>query len=139
MTENIISPKSIMEATTIDFVSPTPSLHSFVVLNKIVEIVAERVKSIPNYHSLRLSLDVVLFICNMIENLTYENGIKKKDQPALFKKEIALNVYKYLEWVKEDDKQFLTNSIQFLWSSGRIKKISFFKRIWAKLRRFLVK
>lgn len=128
-----------MEATTIDFVSPTPSLHSFVVLNKIVEIIAERVKSIPNYHSLRLSLDVVLFICNMIENLTYENGIKAKDQPQGFKKEIAISVYRQLEWIKEDDKQFLVNSIQFLWSSGRIKKISLFKRMWAKIRRFLMK
>lgn len=128
-----------MEATTIDFVSPTPSLHSFVVLNKIVEIIAERVKSIPNYHSLRLSLDVVLFICNMIENLVYENGIKAKDQPQGFKKEIALSVYRHLEWIKEDDKQFLVNSIQFLWSSGRIKKISLFKRMWAKIRRFLMK
>jgi uncharacterized protein YaeQ len=128
-----------MEANTIDFVSPTPSLHSFVVLNKIVEIIAERIKGIPNYHTLRLSLDVVLFICNMIENLTYENGIKAKDQPQSFKKDIAVNVYKHLDWVKEDDKQFLVNSIQFLWSSGRIKKISFFKRIWAKLRHFLMR
>lgn len=128
-----------MEANTIDFVSPTPSLHSFVVLNKIVEIIAERVKAIPNYHSLRLSLDVVLFICNMIENLTYENGIKAKDQPQGFKKEIAISVYRQLEWIKEDDKQFLVNSIQFLWSSGRIKKISLFKRMWAKIRRFLMK
>lgn len=128
-----------MEANTIDFVSQTPSLHSFVVLNKIVELIVERIKSIPNYQSLRLSLDIVLFICNMIENLTYENGIKAKDQPHHFKKEIALNVYKHLDWIKDDDKQFLVNSIQFLWSSGRIKKISFLKRVWAKIRRFLMK
>lgn len=128
-----------MEATSVDFVSTTPTLHSFVVINKIVEMIAERVKSIPNYHTLRLSLDIVLFICNLIENLVYENGIKKKDQPAGFKKDIALNVYKQLDWFKEDDKQFLINSIQFLWSSGRIKKISWFKRVWAKLRRFLTK
>ena len=128
-----------MEATSVEFVSPTPSLHSFVVVNKIVEIIAERVKSIPNYHNLRLSLDVVLLICNLIENLVYENHIKKKDQPAGFKKDIALNVYRHLDWMTEDDKKFLSNSIQFLWSSGRIKKISIFKRIWAKILRFLMK
>jgi len=125
-----------MESNSIDFVSQTPSLHSFVVLNKIVEIITDRVKAIPNYQSLRLSLDVVLFICNLIENLVYENNIKAKDQGHHFKKEIALNVYRHLDWIKDDDKQFLLNSIQFLWSSGRIRKISLWKRLWAKFRRF---
>lgn len=128
-----------MEANTIDFVSPTPSLHSFVVVNKIVEIISERIKAIPNYQSLRLSLDIVLLICNMIENLTHENGIKAKDQERSFKRDIALNVYKHLDWIKDDDKQFLVNSIQFLWSSGRIKKIALWKRVWAKVRRFLLR
>lgn len=126
-----------MEANSIDFISTTPSLHSFVVLNKTVEIIAERIKALPNYNSLRLSLDLVLLICNMIENLCYENDIKAKDQPANFKRDIAINVYRHLEWMKEDDKQFLLNSIQFLWSSGRIKKISFWKRVWSRLRHFL--
>lgn len=126
-----------MEANSIDFISPTPSLHSYIVVNKIVEIIAERIRALPNYHQLRLSLDLVLFICNMIENLCFENDIKAKDQPANFKRELAVNVFKHLEWIKEDDKQFLLNSIQFLWSSGRIKKISFLKRVWSKMRHFL--
>jgi len=128
-----------MEANSIDFVAPSASLHSFIVTNKIVEIIVERVKSIPSYHQLRLSLDMVLLICNMIENLVYENNIKAKSQDKNFKRDIALNVYKFLDWTKEDDKQFLLNSIQFLWSSGRIKKIHFLKRLWAKIRHFLVK
>lgn len=128
-----------MESNSIDFITPTPTLHSFLVTNKIVEIIVNRIKEIPNHHQLRLSLDMVLFICNMIENLVYENDVKAKDQDKNFKREIALNVYKFLEWTKDDDKQFLFNSIQFLWSSGRIKKISFCKRLWSKVRRFLVK
>ena len=126
-----------MEANSVDFISPTPSLHSYVVINKIVEIVAERVRQLPAHHNLRLSLDLVLFICNMIENLCHENDIKAKDQPVNFKRDLALKVYAHLDWIKEDDKQFLLNSIQFLWSSGRIKKISFWKRVWGRLRHFL--
>ena len=126
-----------MEANSVDFISPTPSLHSYIVVNKIVEIIAERVKALPNHNTLRLSLDLVLFICNMIENLCYENDIKAKDQAVNFKRELAVNVFKHLGWVKEDDMQFLSNSIQFLWSSGRIKKISFWKRVWGRMRHFL--
>lgn len=126
-----------MEANSVDFISPTPSLHSYIVVNKIVEIIAERIKALPNYHTLRLSLDLVLLICNLIENLCYENDIKAKDQPVNFKRDLAVNVFKTLDWVKEDDKQFLLNSIQFLWSSGRIKKLSLWKRVWGKLRHFL--
>jgi hypothetical protein len=127
----------MMEANSVEFISPTPSLHSYIVVNKIVEIIAERIKALPNHHNLRLSLDLVLFICNLIENLCYENDIKAKDQSPNFKRDLALNVFKHLDWVKEDDKQFLLNSVQFLWSSGRIKKLSFWKRVWSKARRFL--
>lgn len=126
-----------METNSIDFVSTTPSLHTYIVVNKLVEIIAERIKALPNYQNLRLSLDLVLLICNMIENLCFENNIKAKDQPHNFKRDLALNVFKHLDWVKEEDKQFLLNSIQFLWSSGRIKKISFWKRLWSRLRHFL--
>ena len=128
-----------MESNTVDFVNPTPSLHSFIVYNKIIEIISERIKHIPNYETLRLSLDLVLLICNMIENLCHENNINSKNQEKNFKREIALTVYKFLNWTGNDDKQFLLNSIQFLWSSGRIKKIKFYKRIWCKVKNFIIK
>lgn len=128
-----------MEYSTVEYVNPSPSLHGFIVNNKIIEIISERVKSIPNYESLRLSLDVVLLICNLIENLCYENNINSKNQEKNFKREIAVNVYKHLNWISADDKQFLLNSIQFLWSSGRIKKIKLYKRIWCKVRHFIIK
>lgn len=129
----------MMQTDSIEYITTTPTLHSYVVVNKIVETIAERVKQMPNYTALRFSLDLILYICNLVENLVFENGIKKKDQPANYKRDIATRVFQALDWTKSEDTQFLLNSIQFLWSSGRIKKISFWKRVWSKIRRFLVK
>lgn len=128
-----------MESSTVDYVNVSPSLHGFIINNKIVEIISNKIKEIPNYETLRLSLDVVLLICNLIENLCYENNINSKNQEKNFKRDIAVNVYKHLNWISNDDKQFLLNSIQFLWSSGRIKKIKLYKRIWCKLKQFVIK
>lgn len=128
-----------MEYSTAEYVNVSPSLHSYIVNNKIVELVVDKIKSIPNYETLRLSLDIVLLICNLIENLCYENNLSSKNQEKNFKKEIALNVFKSLGWIKEDDKQFLLNSVNFLWSSGRIKKIKFYKRIWSKVKHLIKK
>jgi hypothetical protein len=128
-----------MESNTIDFIEPTPSLHGFIVYNEIIKIISERIKHIPSYESLRLSLDLVLMIANMIENLCYENNINSKNQEKNFKREIAVNVYKFLGWISADDKLFLLNSIQFLWSSGRIKKLKLYKRIWCKVKNLVIK
>ena len=116
-----------MNIGTLEFVSSTPHLKSFVVLNRIVEIVVADVKSIPEYAKLQRNMDLVLRICEIIENLVYENDIK--GQPKGFKKDIALKVYDKLGWSTAEHHDFLENAIMFLWSSGRIQKVKLIQRI----------
>jgi hypothetical protein len=97
----------------------------------------EKVKNIPQYEKLQRNLDLVLLICDIIENLTFENNIKSKYKPKGYKLQIALNVFERLNWSKPEDKDYLTNSINFLHSSGRIRRISFIKRVLAFGKRFL--
>jgi hypothetical protein len=67
----------------------------------------------------------------------FENNIKSKYKPKGYKLQIAQTVFERLNWTKADDKDFLNNAIAFLHSSGRIKKISFVKRMLALGKRFL--
>ena len=55
-----------MNSNTLEFISPTPHLKSFVVLNRIVEIVVADIKSIPEYQKLQRNMDLVLRICEII-------------------------------------------------------------------------
>jgi hypothetical protein len=127
-----------MEASTLEFIKITPNLKNHIVENKIIEVIVEKIRSIPQFEKLQRNMDLVLLICDIIENLCYENNIKSKTQPKGYKLGIAQTVFDRLNWTKADDKDFLNNAIQFLHSSGRIKKVSLHKRIMAFAKRFLV-
>lgn len=127
-----------MEASILEFIKITPTLKNHIVENKIVEIIVEKVRSIPQFEKLQRNMDLVLFICDIIENLVFENNIKSKHQPRGYKLVIAQTVFERLNWTKADDKDFLNNAVSFLHSSGRIKKVPFVKRVIAFVKHFLV-
>ena len=120
-----------MNSNTLEFVSSTPHLKSFIVINKIVDIVVADIKSIPEYSKLQRNMDLVLRVCEIIENLVFENDIK--GQPKGFKKEIAIKIFDKLGWNTPEHHDFLENGIMFLWSSGRITKVKLGRRIWGWL------
>lgn len=127
-----------MEASTLEFISITPTLKNHIVENKIIEIVIEKIRSIPQFEKLQRNMDLVLFICDIIENLVFENHLKSKHRPKGYKLQIAQTVFERLNWNQPQDKDFLVNAISFLHSSGRIKKIPFVKRVVAFAKHFLV-
>ena len=126
-----------MNSDTLQFVSSTPHLHTFMVINSIVEIVVADIKKIPEFNKLQRSMDLVLRICEIIENLVFENGVR--NQPKGFKKELAFRVYDKLGWSTSEHHDFLENAIVFLWSSGRIRKVKLIRRIWAAFKNLFAK
>ena len=121
-----------MQSSTIEFVDNTSTLHNFVVLNRIVELIIADVKNIPDYNKLQRSMDLVLRICLLIENLVFENRIK--NQPKDFKKDLAMKVFTALGWTTAEHMDFLNQSIQFLHSSGRITKVKLARRVWSSFK-----
>lgn len=117
-----------MNSDTLEFVSSTPHLKSFIVMNRIVEIAVADIKSIPEFNKLQRNMDLVLRICEIIENLVFENNIN--GQPKGFKKDIAVKIFDKLGWNTPEHHDFLENAIMFLWSSGRINKVKLTRRIW---------
>ena len=48
-----------------------------------------------------------------------------------FKLDLAIKVFEKLGFLKPDDKEFLTNSVNYLHSSGGIKEVKIIKRVAA--------
>ncbi len=126
-----------MESSTIDYIDNTSNLNNYILINRIVELIVADVKSIPEYHKLQRSMDLVLRICLLIENLVFENGVKSKEQG--FKKGIAIKVFKCLGWESAEALDFLAQSIEFLHSSEKIKRVKLVKRIWSFVKRAFIK
>lgn len=126
-----------MESSTIDYIDNTSNLNNYILINRIVELIVADVKAIPEYQKLQRSMDLVLRICLLIENLVFENGIKSKEQG--FKKGLAIKVFNVLGWNTAEHLDFLAQSIEFLYNSDKIKRVKFIKRLWSFIKRTFVK
>jgi hypothetical protein len=126
-----------MEHSTIHLIENTNTLNNHILLNKIIDVIVADVKSIPEFHRLQRSMDLVLRICLLIENLVFEYGVKSKEQG--FKKNIAINVFKKIGWESEAHLDFLVQSIEFLHSSDKIKKVKFLKRAFSAIKKVFIK
>ena len=126
-----------MQSSTIEFVDNTSNLQNHIILNRIVELIVQDVKAIPDYQKLQRSMDLVLRICLLIENLVFENSVKSKEQG--FKKNLAIRVFKTLGWESVEHLDFLAQSIEFLHSSDKIKKVKFLKRVWSAIKKAFFK
>jgi hypothetical protein len=74
----------------------------------------------------------------MLENMTYENDLKGR--PKGYKVDMCIKIFDKLGFItREEDRQFVVSGLNFLHCAGKIKRLNFFKRIIAKIYRFLLK
>ncbi len=125
-----------MDVSSLDLVENSKNLHSFYGVNSIIEIVVNKIREIPQHERLNRSIDLVLKICQLIENLCHDNNIKGEPN---FKLDIAVKIFEKLGNVKPEDKEFLVNAIKFLHSSGNIKRVNVLRRVWRSLKNVISK
>lgn len=89
---------------------------------RLIDILQEKVKSLPSYEELRLNPELILLCCNLIEN-----GCGKKDQ--VDKKLLCINVLDSVFGYTNAEKKLVDDSIEFLWATKRIKRIPLIKKL----------
>lgn len=86
--------------------------------------IVAKVEEIENHKALKFDNELLIFVCNCIENAL---DIK------MDKKVLALQIYEQLfDELSPDDKAILSSSIEFLWSNKLIKKMPKVKK-YAKI------
>lgn len=89
---------------------------------RLIDILQDKVKSLPSYEELRLNPELILLCCNLIEN-----GCEKKDQ--VDKKLLCINVLHNIFGYNNAEKKQVDDTIDFLWSTKKIKRIPLVKKI----------
>ena len=89
---------------------------------RLIDILQEKVKSLPGYEELRLNPELVLLCCNLIEN-----GCQKKDQ--VDKKVLCINVLDNIFKYSNPEKKQVDDTIEFLFSTKKIKRIHLVKKL----------
>lgn len=94
------------------------SLKSYVIYNTLVENITKIIREIPNFDKLgKSNNELILLICNIIENKITNNKKKKID-----KKNLVLDVIHNLFCISADDRKNIGEIIQFLFDNNKIKK-----------------
>ena len=117
-----------MESSHIEFVTIAPHLRHKIIISKIIELVIKQLNEIPGIALHKRNMEIVLYCCNLIELLIFENRVTGEKG---YKRDICLEVFKSLGWDKLEDKDFIGNSIDFLFQNGKIKNVKLYKRIFS--------
>ena len=89
-------------------------------LNRVSDIVVK----IPNYKELKGDPEILLLICNLVENMMTKNSSK------IDKKDLAICIVENIFGELTDaEKTALDTNIQFLYNNNKIKKQKFYKVI----------
>ncbi len=103
---------------------------------KVIDtIVAEVIGNFQNYHSLKLDIELINEICNLIEEAVKSNRIKKINKQELFMK-AHLAVFGN---ITEQEKAVLISNIEYLHNNNKIKALSISKKIINFFKEFIIK
>ena len=95
------------------------------IVYSLIEQITEKIKQIPQYEKIRIEIELVKCVCNIIENYVQKNNSKQKNK--IDKKQLVIdslnNVFNYTE----QERNLVGSLIDFLFNNNQIKKSSFYK------------
>ena len=94
------------------------------IVYSLIEQITEKIKQIPQYEKIRIEIELVKCVCNIIENYVKKNS---KEKNKIDKKQLVIdslnNVFNYTE----QEKSLVGSLIDFLFNNNQIKKSSYYK------------
>ena len=94
------------------------------VVYSLIEQISEKIKQIPQYEKIRIEIELLKCVCNIIENYIKKNS---KEKNKIDKKQLVIdslnNVFNYTE----QEKILVSSLIDYLFNNNQIKKSSFYK------------
>ena len=126
----------LIDTDALGDIAATAPLHNHVIEHKIIAAIVAELLAIPEVKTLKMSLDLLLHVALMLENMCADNHLSGKQKG--YKAEMAVKIFEKMGFItRDEDKAFVLNGLNFLHSAGKIKRVGFFRRWASKLWRFL--
>jgi hypothetical protein len=127
-----------MDTDTVSIIEHSSTLHNHITENRIIGIIVKELLEIPEIKTLKMSLDLLLHVALLLENLCYDNNLTGK--PKGYKADMCIKVFEKLGFATSaDDKAFIINGLNFLHTAGKIKRVGWFKRFFTKIYKMCIK
>lgn len=122
-----------MDTSSLDAVELNPRLKGKLIDEQLISVIVEKLQNkFPALERSKNDVELVIYLCNLIENIVFDNNIKTKDKPD-YKLNLAVSIFQRLNFGKPEDKQFLIDTIHSIHTLGLIKRIPFFKKVKASI------
>jgi hypothetical protein len=105
-----------------DLVKYKRSLAKLNLEQNLIDLLNEKVKSLNNANELKLNPELVLLVCNLVEE-----GVERKYN--IDKKELVMNVLDNIYKYSDVEKKHLDDMIEFLHATKKIKKVKLLVKI----------
>jgi len=102
-------------SVNLSFIKTRNSLNLACIRSDLVNAIVTRVQGIENYHILKFDNELLIFICNCVENTV--------DSKKIDKRHLVLSIYKKLFEISEEDHTIIGNSVNFLCDNRLVEKI----------------
>ncbi len=89
--------------------------------------IKKKIVDLPNHIDLRLDSEIILLVCNLVENTVFNKTGKKKKIP-IDKKRMVIKILDSIYTYSELEKVQVSNKIEFLYLHNQIKKVSALKK-----------
>ena len=97
---------------------------STILKNEIIDFILKDIQKIPNCQILKNDVEVLLHICNLIENLISKNKQK------IDKKQLVIDIMSQVFYLNSDvEKDAVAKQIQFLFDNKLITKVTSFTQV----------
>ena len=91
----------------------------------LIEKISEKIKLIPEYEKIRIEIELVKCVCNIVENYVKKNNSKQKNK--IDKKQLVIDSLNNIFTYSEQEKNLIASLIDYLFNNDQIKKSSFYK------------
>jgi hypothetical protein len=98
------------------------SLATFVQQNGLTEKLIKHIQTIPNYQNLKNDIELIKYVCKMIEQLVKAGNSALPVGQKLDKKQLALTILQQLFALNQPEILFIGNLIDFLIANDLVKK-----------------
>lgn len=76
--------KTGLNTSSLDTIEFGSSLKTHDNLHSMIQLLVERIKRIPQTETLHLNIDLIIWICNAIDNILQDSKLKNVDKYELF-------------------------------------------------------
>ena len=95
------------------------------VVYSLIDQISSKIKLIPQYEKIRIEIELVKCVANIVENYVQKNNSKQKNK--VDKKQLVIDSLHEVFNYNDQERNLVSSLIDYLFNNEQIKKSSFYK------------